>query len=83
MFLILFKDSGFEIKLNPADGSLLGNHPALVRGLSKLSQVLSEDTIAGNEAGVVDTASLQAQINDLTGPNSPYWDKQTHNTQIR
>ena len=75
VFNTFFKDSGLD-QIELADGSLLGNHPALVRGLSKLSQVLSEDTIAGNEAGVVDTASLQAQINDLTGPNSPYWDKQ-------
>jgi len=74
VFNTFFKDSGLD-QIELADGSLLGNHPSLVRGLSKLSQVLSEDTIAGNEHGTVDTASLQAQINDLTGPNSPYWDK--------
>lgn len=75
VFNTFFKDSGLD-QIELSDGSLLGNHPALVRGLNKLSQVLSEDTIAGNEQGLVDTASLQAQINDLTGPNSPYWDKQ-------
>ena len=58
-----------------ADGSKLGDNPALIKGLSKMASIVSEDVFAGDKDSAASSANMQQQINDLTAPNSPYWNK--------
>jgi len=63
----------FSVQL--ADGSLLGDNASLIRGLNKIATVVSEDTLVGDKDSAASNAGMQQQINDLTAPNSPYWNK--------
>ena len=67
-------EDAFQLQM--ADGSLLGDNATLIKGLAKLAMVMSEDTLVGDKDSVVSNAGVQDQLNNLTAPNSPYWNKQ-------
>jgi hypothetical protein len=68
-----FGEDVFALKM--ADGSKLGDNPALIKGLSKMANVVSEDVFAGDKTAAASSNNFQQQINDLTAPNGPYWNK--------
>ena len=61
--------------LQMADGSQLGDNPTLIKGLAKMASVVSEDTLVGDKQSAASGGNFQQQINDLTSPNSAYWNK--------
>jgi len=68
-----FGEDVFGLQLS--DGSNLGDNPALIKGLSKMASIVSEDVFAGDKTAASSSANMQQQINDLTAPNGPYWNK--------
>jgi hypothetical protein len=59
-----------------ADGRLLGDHPDIVRMFVALGEQIGEDQLVGEPSEMVMTPQeAQRQIDELTLPNSPYWDK--------
>ena len=61
-----------------ADGSVLGNHPQVVRAFADLASKMSEDSIVQGEAtSVITVKEIDSEIESLTQPGSAYWDK-TH-----
>tara|TARA_R100000329_G_scaffold7614_1_gene9111 strand:+ start:1483 stop:2307 length:825 start_codon:yes stop_codon:yes gene_type:complete len=67
----------FQIELS--DGSLLGDNATLIRGLSKIASIVSEDTLVGDKNDVVSNAGIQEQLNSLTAQGTAYWNKQDPN----
>lgn len=67
----------FQIQLS--DGSLLGDNATLIRGLSKIASIVSEDTLVGDKDSVVSNAGVQEQLNNLTAQGTAYWNKQDPN----
>lgn len=66
-----------EIEL--ADGTLLGDNPEVVKFLvsvgSFMKDKIGEDTLAGAKgSGALDPSEAKAKLDELTAPNSPYWD---------
>ena len=61
--------------LQMADGSQLGDNPTLIKGLAKMASVVSEDTLVGDKQSAASGGNFQQQINDLTAPNTAYWNK--------
>ena len=60
------------------DGSVLGNHPQVVRAFADLASKMSEDGIVQGEAtSVMTVKEIDSEIDSLTQPGSAYWDK-TH-----
>jgi len=61
-----------------ADGSVLGNHPQVVRAFADLASKMSEDGIVqGEAASAMTVKEIDGEIESLTQPGSAYWDK-TH-----
>jgi hypothetical protein len=61
-----------------ADGSVLGNHPQVVRAFANLASQMSEDGIVQGEAtSAMTVKEIDGEIESLTQPGSAYWDK-TH-----
>jgi len=61
-----------------ADGSVLGNHPQVVRAFADLASKMSEDSIVQGEAtSAMTVKEIDSEIESLTQPGSAYWDK-TH-----
>ena len=61
-----------------ADGSVLGNHPQVVRAFADLASKMSEDGIVqGEAASAMTVKEIDDEIESLTQPGSAYWDK-TH-----
>lgn len=61
-----------------ADGSVLGNHPQVVRAFADLASKISEDGIVqGEAASAMTVKEIDGEIESLTQPGSAYWDK-TH-----
>ena len=61
-----------------ADGTVLGNHPQVVRAFADLASKMSEDGIVqGEAASVMTVKEIDSEIDSLTQPGSAYWDK-TH-----
>jgi len=66
-----------EVQL--ADGTMLGDHPEIIRMLSNMGVYLrdkvGEDTLEGVQTtgGLTPDAAMQ-KIRELTAPNTPYWD---------
>ena len=56
-----------------ADGSNLGDNADLIRGLTKIANLVSEDKLVGDKTSTVDTANIQSQIN--TAIASGVWDQ--------
>lgn len=66
-----------EVQL--ADGSMLGDHPDVIRMLSNMGTYLrervGEDTLEGvKTSGGITPNDAQSKIKELTQQNSPYWD---------
>lgn len=66
-----------EVQL--ADGTMLGDHPEIIRMLSNmgvyLREKVGEDTLEGVQTtGGVTPDGAQAKLRELTAPNTPYWD---------
>jgi len=40
-----------------------------------MASIVSEDVFAGDKTAASSSANMQQQINDLTAPNGPYWNK--------
>ena len=40
-----------------------------------MASIVSEDVFAGDKTAASSNANMQQQINDLTAPNGPYWNK--------
>ncbi len=66
-------EDAFQLQM--ADGSMLGDNATLIKGLAKLAMVMSEDTLVGDKDSVTSNAGVQDQLNNLTAPTSPYWNK--------
>jgi hypothetical protein len=64
-----------------ADGSNLGDNADLIRGLTKIANLVSEDKLVGDKTSTVDTANIQSQINTLTESGGAYWNKMDPNHQ--
>ena len=61
-----------------ADGSVLGNHPQVVRAFADLASKMSEDSmVQGETPSVMTVKEIDSEIESLTQPGSAYWDK-TH-----
>jgi len=61
-----------------ADGSVLGNHPQVVRAFADLASKMSEDSMVQGEAtSAMTIKEIDSEIESLTQPGSAYWDK-TH-----
>jgi len=61
-----------------ADGSVLGNHPQVVRAFADLASKMSEDSMVQGEAtSAMTVKEIDTEIESLTQPGSAYWDK-TH-----
>jgi len=66
-------EDAFQLQM--ADGSMLGDNATLIKGLAKLAMVMSEDTLVGDKDSVTSNAGVEDQLNNLTAPTSPYWNK--------
>ena len=61
-----------------ADGSVLGNHPQVVRAFADLASKMSEDSmVPGESTSAMIVKEIDSEIESLTQPGSAYWDK-TH-----
>ena len=59
-----------------ADGTKVGDHPALVRGLVKLAGKMGEDSIVqASGPAYLTPKQIDKQIAELTSEGSAYWDK--------
>lgn len=59
-----------------SDGSLLGDHPAIIRMFATLADQIGEDSLEGATSETVMTPSeAKQQIAEMTAKGSPYWDK--------
>jgi hypothetical protein len=59
-----------------ADGSKLGDNPAIIKAFATLAEKMGEDQFV-NPSGptFLTPQAIDKQIGDLTAPNSAYWDK--------
>ena len=61
-----------------ADGTVLGNHPQVVRAFADLASKMSEDSmVPGESTSAMTVKEIDSEIESLTQPGSAYWDK-TH-----
>lgn len=65
-------------ELRMADGSLLGDNPAVVKLMSKVGQFIAEktgeDNFAGSKgSGVMAPDEAHSKLREITAPESPYW----------
>ena len=64
------------MNLQLADGTMLGNHPALIRAFAKVGDSISESTVTGETTNQLMTpAEAQRQLDDVRRMDGPYWDK--------
>ena len=75
VFQKYFGEEFATVKLN--DGSLVGDNPQFIKSLVELSKNFAEDSFEEVQtANAMTPGDAQKEINTLTAPNSPYWDKQ-------
>lgn len=64
------------MNLQLADGTMLGNHPALIRAFAKIGDSISESAVTGDTTDQLMTpAEAQRQLDDVRRMDGPYWDK--------
>ncbi len=64
------------MNLSLSDGTLVGNHPALIRAFAKIGDSIAESTVAGDTTSQLMTpAEAQRQLDDVRRMDGPYWDK--------
>jgi hypothetical protein len=65
-----------EIELS--DGTLLGDHPAIIRMFVGLANQMGEDTLEGETTDLIMTPDeARRELNQIIAKDTPYWDK-TH-----
>ena len=59
------------------DGTRIGDHPEIIKGLQRLQDMMSEDKILGTESENVDTVKdIESEISALSNDkNGPYWNR--------
>ena len=66
-----------------ADGSKLGDNPAIIKAFANLAAKMGEDQFVNSSGPVFMTPKqIDKQIGDLTAPGSAYWDKNHPNHTI-
>lgn len=75
-----FGDEGMT-ELPMADGTLLGDNPAVIQMLANMAEFMSErmgeDSFSGRESAPgMNQADVAQKLSQITAPNSPYWDRQ-------
>lgn len=71
------------LNTNLADGTKLGDHPAMIKAFSSLADKMGEDNIVQESGPTYQTpAQLEKQIGELTQPGSAYWDKNHPNHSV-
>jgi len=58
-----------------ANGNLLGNDPQFIKALSSLAENFSEDNMTAENDLTMTPDDAQREIEKLTAPGTPYWDK--------
>ena len=71
------------LNLNMADGTKLGDHPAIIKAFASLSEKMGEDQFV-NPSGpsYLTPDQINKQIGELTQTGSAYWDKNHPNHQL-
>jgi multidrug efflux pump subunit AcrA (membrane-fusion protein) len=66
------------LDLELRDGTRIGDHPAIIKGFSKIAGMISEDTMVQPDTDVQDTAfDLEEEISTIiNNTDGPYWNKQ-------
>ena len=65
-----------------ADGSKLGDNPAIIKAFANLAEKMGEDKFVNPSGPTYMTPKqIDKQIGELTAPNSAYWDKNHPNHQ--
>ena len=66
------------LDLELKDGTRIGDHPAIIKGFSKIAGMISEDTMVQPDTDVQDTAfDLEEEISTIiNNTDGPYWNKQ-------
>ena len=61
-----------------SNGIRLGDHPEIIKGFSKIAEMMSEDKIVATESENVNTvADIETEISAITNDtDGPYWNKQ-------
>jgi len=61
-----------------SNGIRLGDHPEIIKGFSKIAEMMSEDKIVATESENVNTvADIETEISTITNDtDGPYWNKQ-------
>ena len=67
-------------ELQMADGTLLGDHPEVIRMMVNISEFINtkigEDSLEGMKtSGEMTTADVRERLSELTATGSPYWDQ--------
>ena len=73
VFSKFFPNEMKDIKLS--NGNLLGNDPSFIKALASLADNFSEDTMTGENDLTMTPDDAQREIEKLTAPGTPYWDK--------
>lgn len=58
-----------------ANGNLLGNDPQFIKAMAKLAENFSEDNMNTENDLTMTPNDAQREIEKLTAPGTPYWDK--------
>lgn len=58
-----------------ANGNLLGNDPQFIKALAALAENFSEDNMTAENDLTMTPQDAQREIEKLTAPGTPYWDK--------
>ena len=73
VFQKFFPNEMKEIKLE--NGNLLGNDPQFIKALAGLADNFSEDNMTAENDLTMTPDDAQREIEKLTAPGTPYWDK--------
>jgi len=73
VFQKFFPNEMKEVKLE--NGNLLGNDPQFIKALAGLADNFSEDNMTAENDLTMTPDDAQREIEKLTAPNTPYWDK--------
>lgn len=73
VFQKFFPNEMKEVKLD--NGNLLGNDPQFIKALAGLADNFSEDNMTAENDLTMTPDDAQREIEKLTAPGTPYWDK--------
>ena len=70
------------MSMNLADGTKIGDHPAVIKAFATLADKMGEDNIVqASGPAVMTPKQLEKEIGNLTAQGSAYWDKNHPNHQ--